>query len=59
MKIMKYLLGAAMALAMVGCDPFDEDEKEYIALESIVNTLWYSYDQKDNIFYLFIFFHTN
>ena len=51
MKIMKYLLGAAMALAMVGCDPFDEDEKEYIALESIVNTLWYSYDQKDNIFY--------
>jgi hypothetical protein len=51
MKIMRYLLGAVMALAIVGCEPFEDDTKSYPELESLANTLWYSYDQVDNIYY--------
>ena len=51
MKIMKYLLGAVMALAVVGCEPFEENQKEYPELESLTNTIWFSYDETNKIFY--------
>ena len=51
MKIMKYLLGAVMALAIVGCEPFEDKPKNYPVIESLDNTLWWSYNQADNIFY--------
>jgi hypothetical protein len=51
MKIVKYLLGAVMALTFMGCEPFEDDTKSYPELESLANTLWYSYDQVDNIYY--------
>ena len=51
MKIMRYLLGAVMALAIVGCEPFEVEKKEYPTLTSLDNTLWYSYDNDEKIFY--------
>ena len=52
MKIMKYLLGAVMALATVGCEPFEKDEtKSYPELESLTNTVWWSYDKVNDIYY--------
>jgi hypothetical protein len=53
MKIMKYLLGAVMMLAMVGCNnPFEEpNKKTYPKLESLVDTLWWSYDETNKIYY--------
>ena len=52
MKIMRYLLGAVMALAVVGCEPFEESTKrDYPELTSLDNTTWWSFDQKNNIFY--------
>lgn len=51
MKIMKYLLGAVIALAIVGCEPFEDKPKNYPVMESLDNTLWWSYNQADNIFY--------
>jgi hypothetical protein len=56
MKIMRYLLGAVMALAIVGCEPFEENTKSYPKLESLDNTLWYSYDSKKSIFYDIIYY---
>ena len=51
MKIMKYLLGAVVALTIVGCEPYTEEKKEYPELESLTDTLWWSYDDTNAIFY--------
>lgn len=51
MNIMKYLLGAVVALFVMGCEPYEENKKDYPELESLVNTLWYSYDKSANIYY--------
>ena len=51
MKIMRYLLGAVMALSIVGCEPIEDETKSYPELESLVGTLWFSYDETNNIFY--------
>ena len=42
-----------MAVAtLVGCEfPEEEKKKEYPELSNIVDTLWYSYDQKNYIYY--------
>ena len=49
---MRYLLGAVMALAVVGCEPFEKSTKrDYPELTSLDNTTWWSFDQKNNIFY--------
>ena len=40
-----------MTLALVGCEPYEENTKEYPEIESLTNTLWWSFDQKNNIFY--------
>ena len=51
MKIMRYLLGVVMALSIVGCEPIEEETKSYPELESLVGTLWFSYDETNKIFY--------
>ena len=51
MKIMRYLLGAVMALLIVGCEPIEDETKSYPELESLVGTLWFSYDETNKIFY--------
>ena len=51
MNVMKYLLGAVAALFVMGCEPYEENKKDYPELESLVNTLWYSYDKSTNIYY--------
>ena len=51
MKIMRYLLGAVMALAMVGCDTLKMDKEVFTKLDSLVGTSWYSHDSVKNIFY--------
>lgn len=51
MKIMRYLFGAVMALTIMGCEPIEQEKKEYPKLESLVNTLWWSYDQSNDIYY--------
>ena len=51
MKIMRYLLGAVMALSIVGCEPIEDETKSYPELESLVDTLWFSYDETNKIFY--------
>ena len=51
MKIMRYLLGAVMVLSIVGCEPIEDETKSYPELESLVGTLWFSYDETNKIFY--------
>ena len=51
MKIMRYLLGAVMALSIVGCEPIEDETQSYPELESLVGTLWFSYDETNKIFY--------
>ena len=51
MKIMRYLLGVVMALSIVGCEPIEDETKSYPVLESLVGTLWFSYDETNKIFY--------
>ena len=48
---MRYLLGAVMALSIVGCEPIEDETKSYPELESLVGTLWFSYDETNKIFY--------
>ena len=50
MKIMRYILGVVIALAAVGCEPAPA-EKNFPELQSLVDTLWYSYDEANKIFY--------
>lgn len=51
MNILKYLLSAVVAITVVGCEPYTEEKKEYPELESLANTLWWSYDDTNAIFY--------
>ena len=51
MKIMRYLLGAVMTLMVAGCEPFVDDTNDFPILESLDNTLWYSYDKINDIYY--------
>ena len=50
---MKYLLGAVMMFAMVGCgDTFKEtNNKTYPQLDNLAGTLWWSYDETNKIYY--------
>ena len=50
MKILHYLLSATIALTFMGCEPAKE-EKSYPQLETLVGTLWWSYDQTNDIYY--------
>ena len=50
MKIMRYLLAAVVAFTLIGCER-PNTEKDYPELESLVGTLWWSYDEVEQIFY--------
>ena len=47
---MRYLLAAVVALTLIGCERPNTD-KDYPELESLVGTLWWSYDGLEQIFY--------
>ncbi|MBO5901761.1 MAG: hypothetical protein J6Q36_05035 [Alistipes sp.] len=52
MKLFKYLIGIMAVATLVGCEiPEEESKTEYPELTNIVDTLWYSYDQKNFIYY--------
>lgn len=52
MKLFRYLIGIMAVATLVGCEfPEEEEKKEYPELSNIVDTLWYSYDQKNYIYY--------
>ena len=52
MKLFRYLIGIMAVATLVGCEfPEEEKKKEYPELSNIVDTLWYSYDQKNYIYY--------
>jgi hypothetical protein len=40
-----------VAITVVGCEPYTEEKKEYTELESLADTLWWSYDDTNAIFY--------
>ncbi|MBQ3234384.1 MAG: hypothetical protein IJN51_06340 [Alistipes sp.] len=50
MKLYNYLI-AALATLTIACAPEAESPKEYPALATLDNTMWYSYDQKTNTYY--------
>ena len=51
MKLFRYLIGIMAVATLVGCEFPEEEKKEFPELRSIVDTLWYSYDQKNAIYY--------
>ena len=52
MKLFRYLIGIMAVATLVGCEfPEEEKKKKYPELSNIVDTLWYSYDQKNYIYY--------
>ena len=52
MKLFKYLIGIMAVATLAGCEiPEEESKTEYPELTNIVDTLWYSYDQKNFIYY--------
>ena len=51
MKIMRYLLAAVLVLSIVGCKRNNEIVKDYPELESLTNTIWWSYDSANDIYY--------
>ena len=52
MKLFRHLIGIMAVATLVGCEfPEEEKKKEYPELSNIVDTLWYSYDQKNYIYY--------
>ena len=51
MKLINYLLGAALLVMGVACVNTEDEIKTYPELETLEGTMWYSYDIKQNIYY--------
>ena len=52
MKQFKLLIGTAIALALGACVDWEEQEQnKYQYLDTIQNTLWYSYDTIEKVYY--------
>lgn len=52
MKLLKYLISIAAIVALNSCNiPEEEARPEYPTLDTIANTLWYSVDTKNQIYY--------
>ena len=52
MKLLKYLICFVASTMLLSCEkPEESPSKTYPALESISNTLWYSVDTKNQIYY--------
>lgn len=55
MKLFKYLMCALLMLPILSCELEPTSKKEYPILQSVENTLWYSYDVKESIYYDIVF----
>lgn len=51
MRVISYLMSAVLALTIVSCEPVEEETKVFPEITSLDNTLWYSYDTQNKIFY--------
>lgn len=51
MRVISYLMSAVLALTIVSCEPLEEETKVFPEITSLDNTLWYSYDTQNKIFY--------
>lgn len=52
MKLFNYFIGLMLTLVLVSCnEPEEEHRVEYPTLDSITDTLWYSVDTKNQIYY--------
>lgn len=52
MKLINYLLGAALLVMGASCEKTEEGTKEvYPEIETLESTLWYSYNARENIYY--------
>ena len=51
MRVISYLMSAVLALTIVSCEPVTEEVKVFPEITSLDNTLWYSYDKQNKIFY--------
>ncbi|MBO5830223.1 MAG: hypothetical protein J6R01_01285 [Alistipes sp.] len=52
MKLFKYLMGVVLTATVVSCEmPEQQTPTKYPDLETIANTLWYSVDTKNQIYY--------
>jgi hypothetical protein len=51
MRVISYLISAVLALTIVSCEPVEEQAKVFPEITSLDNTLWYSYDKQNKIFY--------
>jgi hypothetical protein len=56
MRVLNYFMAALALVVAVGCEPVEQEQKEYPELTSLDNTLWYSYDSKKSIFYDIIYY---
>jgi hypothetical protein len=51
MKLFGWLMSAMLIFSCIGCAPEEESSKTYPSLDSIANTLWYSVDTTNQIYY--------
>lgn len=51
MRLINTILALSALLAFTACEIPEADKKVYPELTDIDNTMWYSYDQKNKIFY--------
>ena len=52
MKLLKYLISVFVFATLTSCEkPMDDPKTEYPPLETITNTLWFSVDTKNQIYY--------
>ena len=51
MRLLNYVIAAMAMLCVVACEKPMEDKNVYPTLETLDNTMWYSYDQKTNTYY--------
>lgn len=51
MRVISYLMSAVLALTIVSCEPVEEQVKVFPEITTLDNTLWYSYDTQNKIFY--------
>lgn len=51
MRLFRYLLSALLVITFTACEPEEAPKRSYPELTTLDNTMWYSYDQKSNIYY--------
>ena len=51
MKQIKLLICTAIAIVLSGCANWEQEEKQYLYIDNIQNTLWYSYDTLAKVYY--------